>query len=176
MKSPRSGARRLRIVMVAVLLSVAEGGRAWDGGPPVLAPAFGSPEAVTRAALQALAARDVEGLGRLALDETEFRRLVWPRLPSSRPERNLDVAYAWGDLHQKSTGYLRSVVAARGGDRLELVDVRFDGETTDFGTFRVHRRARVRVRAPRGQLLDGRFFGSIIEAGGRFKIFSFVVD
>ena len=70
--------------------------------------------------LTALADEDAEYLAGLALSELEFRTVVWPELPSSRPERGLPFEYVWGDLNQKSTNALRRLVARHGGRRYTL--------------------------------------------------------
>jgi hypothetical protein len=57
-----------------------------------------------------------------------------------------------------------------------VVDVGFDGETTDYGSYRVLRKSRVTLRDAEGRLTTARLFGSIIEQQGRFKVFSYVVD
>ena len=56
-----------------------------------------------------------------------------------------------------------------------MVDVRF-GEATPYRTYTVHRNSTFVVRAPDGQQVDVRLCGSMIEQGGRWKVFSYVVD
>ena len=126
--------------------------------------------------LDALAANDVERLEALALSETEFRTVVWPELPSSRPERGLPFDYAWGDLHQKSNNALRRLIAGQAGRRYQLLAVEFDGESTAYDTYTVHRESRLAVRDEHGAEMQLRFFGSVLERDGEYKVFSFVVD
>jgi hypothetical protein len=131
---------------------------------------------LAEAVLDALARRDAEVLEALALSETEFRKVVWPELPSSRPEVNLPVDYAWRDLNQKSRGHLRALVEGFGGRRLSLVRIEFAGETTRYRTFSVRRKAVV-VAHDGGEAVERfRLFGSVLEQQGRFKLFSYVVD
>ena len=144
--------------------------------PPPLGHAFESPEAVAEAVLGALAEEDGGTLLALALSEMEFRTVVWPELPSSRPERGLPFEYAWGDLHQKSANELRRLLARAGGRRYELLDMTFDGESTPYETFTVHRDSRLKVRDPEGVERDVRLFGSVLQRGREFKLFSYVVD
>ena len=98
-----------------------------------------SPEALARAVLTAFAQGDVATLERLALTENEFRYLVWPQLPASRPERNVPWDYVWKDLQAKSRQQLRARISEWPDGQLELVNVEFTGEKTDYGTYRVHR-------------------------------------
>lgn len=133
-------------------------------------------EGLTRAVLEALSRRDDSALRALALDEDEFRRHVWPELPASRPERNTPFGYVWTDLRTKSDAGLRGILAAHGGRRYQLERVRFTGETTQYDTFVVHRDSMLDVLDETGRRNTLRLFGSVIEKGGGFKVFSYVVD
>ena len=112
----------------------------------------------------------------LPLSETEFRAVVWPELPSSRPDRGLPFDYAWGDLHQKSNNALRRLIAREAGRRYDLLAVEFDGESTPYDTYTVHRESRLVVRGADGTQEQVRLFGSILERSGAYKLFSYVVD
>ncbi|MGE0392498.1 MAG: hypothetical protein AB7I25_02495 [Vicinamibacterales bacterium] len=142
---------------------------------PPLAGARESPEAVVRAVLQALASRDRAALDALVLSEQEFKDHVWPHLPAARPERNLPFSYVWGDLHQKSRQNLSRTVREFGGKRLRLERVSFSGQTAYPGAV-VHREAVVTVTDERGYTSDVRVCGSLIEQGGRWKVFSYVTE
>jgi hypothetical protein len=163
----------MRVFLIAGSLAVLV---ACNPAPPLLEPTFDSPEAVARAVLDGFAARDREGLRRLALSEAEFRQRVWPELPSARPERNLPFSYVWGDLKQKSDASLARLFARYQGRRFELVSVRFDEQKTPYRTYVVHRESVFSVREGEGPAEELRLSGSMIEADGRWKVFSFVVD
>ena len=144
--------------------------------PPPLAHSQDSPEALARAVLSGLERRDVDTLNKLAIDEAEFREHVWPELPAARPERNLPFSYVWGDLHQKSTARLGQTLATHGGKEYTLVSIRFDGGTTPYKSYRVHRDAEITLTDAEGGTQQIRLFGSILVKDGRFKVFSYVVD
>ncbi len=146
------------------------------GAPPPLADTEPSSEALAGAVLDALAAGDADRLAGLALDGQEFRDVVWPELPASRPERGVPVSYAWADLHQKSSNALRRLVARWGGQRFTLLGVAYGGETTDYRTYRVHRETRLRVRDESGRETEMAFYGSTLVRGDEYKVFSYVVD
>ena len=164
----RAAAAGLAAVVAVAAMACAEG--------PTLANTRESPEAVARAVVAGLAARDAEGLRALALSEAEFRDIVWPRLPASRPERNVPWEYAWGDLHGKSEAHLAELLARWQDRGYALVSVAFRGDTTDHGAFRVHRASVLELRDADGRAHTARLFGSMIEMGGRYKAFSYVVD
>lgn len=185
--APRPGVRARRGLVgaglvgagLAALCVLLAGGCGRPAASDALSPlghTFESPEAVARAVLGALAEEDGPTLVALALSEMEFRTVVWPELPSSRPERGLPFEYAWGDLHQKSTNELRRLLARAGGRQYELLEMTFDGESTRYETFTVHRDSRLRVRDAEGAERDVRLFGSVLQRGGEYKLFSYVVD
>ena len=138
--------------------------------------AHASPEALARAVLDAVENRDVEALRTLALNKEEFEEHVWPELPAARPERNLTANYVWGDLQQKSNIMLRAMLAAHGGKRYELTGVRFLGETTAYGSFRVHRESELSVKEDGGDEQKVQLFGSMMEKAGKYKVFSYVTQ
>lgn len=142
--------------------------------PTPLAETRESPRAVAEALLDAVAADDGTTLEALALSEQEFRQHVWPELPAARPERNLPFSYVWGDLRQKSVAGLARTRSAHGGRRYTLEDVRFSGETRYPG-YTVHRDGVLVVKGPDGPH-ELRLCGSMIEQGGRWKVFSYAVD
>jgi hypothetical protein len=142
---------------------------------PPLAHTYQSPSSLASAVLDALARRDRAALEALALNETEFRDHVWTQLPAARPERNLPFSYVWGDLRQKSAQALGAALSREGGKRYELIDVRF-ADATDYRRYRVHRETTLRVRDDSGMERDLRVFGSMLEQGGVWKVFSYVVD
>lgn len=159
-------------VSTALLLLTAAG----CGAPPPLANTHPSSEALAAAVLDALADNDRDRLAALALSGREFRDVVWPELPSSRPERGVPVSYAWADLRQKSSNALRRLVAQRGGRRFTLLGVAYDGETTDYGSYLVHRETRLRLLDEAGREVEMHFYGSTLVRGDEHKVFSFVID
>jgi hypothetical protein len=146
------------------------------GSRVTLSHTLDSPEAVAGAVLSGLQQRDLNGLSALALTEQEFRELVWPKLPTSRPERNVPWDYVWKDLHSKSRLQLQARLNEFRDRGYQVVSIRFTGETTDYDTFRVHRASALTLRDRDGHDSTARLFGSVVEQGGRFKVFSYVVD
>jgi len=140
-----------------------------------LADTRASAAAVAEAVIAAVTAGDSAALASLALSEQEFREHVWPELPAARPERNLPFSYVWGDLHQKSDTSLAATLAKYRGQRLSLVEVRH-GDMTRYESYTVYRDSVFVVRTAEGDTEDVRLCGSMVEQGGRWKVFSYVND
>lgn len=174
MDACRGRTRVLRRIIPALLVSIAFAGcRDWNR--PALAGTHASAPAVAEAVLLALRDRNIDALRALALSESEFRDHVWPELPASRPERNLPFSYVWGQLRQRSEGSLARLLAEHGGRAYTLVRANH-GETTRYETFVVHRETRLTVRGADGAEQTLLAYGSVLEKGGQFKVFSYVVD
>jgi hypothetical protein len=171
-----AGIRVCRFVLNLALLASFGAGACQTGPSPSLVNTFESPEAVAKAVVRGLAEGNLEGLRSLALNEAEFRDLVWPKLPASRPERNLPLDYVWKDLAAKSDANLRARLAGWKDRGFTLVSLEFKGGTEAYGTFSVHRETVLLLRDRDAVEQTGRLFGSIIEHKGRFKVFSYVVD
>ncbi len=135
-----------------------------------------SPRAVAAAVLEGLNRKDLIALERLAVTEDEFHYLVWPKQPAARPGRNIPWDYAWNDLASKSRLQLRGRIREWPDQGFTLVDVSFEGETTDYHTYRIRRKSVLTLRDRDGHEVRERVFGSLIDQAGRFKVFSYVVD
>ncbi|MFO7694429.1 MAG: hypothetical protein R6V57_15190 [Vicinamibacterales bacterium] len=172
------GSRRFCPGAITAIAAVALVVASACAGPraPGFAATFESPEALAAAVLEGVERRDAVRLRELALSEHEFRKWVWPRLPAGRPEVNMPFDYFWKDLSLKSEASLASTVAEFGGRRLTLRRIEFGGETSDYGPFKVSREARLTVADSQGLERRIQVCGSMIEAGGRWKVFSYVVD
>lgn len=166
--------RRFRSASVVAALVMIAAGTACSPVPPLLH-TFPSSSALASSVLDAVARKDRARLDLLAINEQEFRDHVWPKLPASRPERNLPLSYVWGDLRQKSNTALAATLARYGGQPYSLVAIDF-AEQTDYGTYRVHRDGTLRVRDANGTETALRVFGSMLEMHGAWKIFSYVTD
>lgn len=140
-----------------------------------LTPSYGSKDAAVTAFLQALAARDKDALAQQVVNQNEFLKHIWPALPASRPDVGMPAERAWADQAQRNAGHMAQLLSEHGGRRYELVAASFDGTATPYGAFTIHPNTRLDIRGDSG-VREIRLFGSMIESGGRWKIYSFVVD
>lgn len=140
-----------------------------------LTPSYDSKDAAAQAVLDALWTRDAAQLSRLVVSQSEFLKHIWPALPASRPDVGMPADRAWADQAQKNHGFSTQLMDEHGGRRYELVAVSFEGAGVEYDGFTVHPKTRLDVRDA-GVVREVRLFGSMIESGGRWKIYSFVVD
>jgi hypothetical protein len=131
---------------------------------------------LAQAVADALYARDRPRLETLALSEAEFRHHIWPKLPASRPEVGMPTDYVWADTSAKSRAYLLKALDEYGGRRMTVEEVTFDRRPTDYGSFRVYPEAHLRLRDGQGLVTSARLFGSMVESGGSWKVYSYIVD
>lgn len=166
--------RRVRQILL-MLLALGTGACGTSAAPVPLFPAYDSKDAAVEAFLRGLAARDRTTLAGLAVSKNEFLKYIWPALPASRPDVGMPADRAWADQAQRNAAYLSETLAGHGGREYRLLAVTFAGGTTDYGAYQIHRETTLDVRGPNGPATV-RLFGSLVESGGRWKIYSFVVD
>lgn len=166
--------RVLQVLRVLLILSLT-GACARSAAPVPLSSSFDTKEAAAQAALDAVWTRDSAALGRLSITQTEFQKHIWPQLPASAPDVGMPVDRAWADHLMKDDGFRAQLITEHSGRRLMLESIRFNGRPTTYGSFTIHPDTRVTV-FDRDQRLELRLWGSMIESGGRWKIYSFIVD
>lgn len=121
---------------------------------------------------------DPELLRAMAVDETEFRDLVWPTLDlAKRPKSNFTWEFVWSQHQIKHEKCLLRTSHDYAGQHIDVVAVSFNGRTTDHGTFKIHRDSEVEIVRPDGTREQVSLFGSLLETDdGRYKIYSFIND
>jgi hypothetical protein len=121
---------------------------------------------------------DPELLRGMAVDEAEFRDLVWPTLDIAKaPKSNFTWEFVWSQHQIKHEKCLLRTSHDYAGQRFDIVAVSFNGRTTDHGTFKIHRDSEVEIVRPDGTRERVSLFGSLLETvDGRYKIYSFIND
>ena len=128
-------------------------------------------ELMTRV-LEALASADATALDALRLTEEEHREILWPADPGRASGAPLDLA--WDMLDRRSRSGVHKAIAELGGQTLTFTGVEFARGTEPRGSYVLHRGPVLHVRdASRGESLELRFLGSVIERDGQWKLVSF---
>ncbi|MBK6422153.1 MAG: hypothetical protein IPI38_14870 [Gemmatimonadetes bacterium] len=133
-------------------------------------------EALVRAFLDAVAARDSATLASLRLSRAEFAWLYYPTNPQALPPYDLDPATYWLTHHAQDGKGLHNVLERLGGRPLEFVGERCEGEASRQGENRVYGPCLVRLRTGHADTSEGRVFGLVIERRGRWKFVSYAND
>lgn len=168
------GRRAAGAALAACLLAAVSGcGGEASAGPP-LTHSYGSPEALAKGVLDAIAADDAEAMERILVTREEHRELLWPQLPESD---DMPFGGAWQMSEASSRKARRNVLASFGGTRFELVSLEFTRPPERYDGFTVHFGADLRVRRPS----DGRVGGLdvldvVVERDGRWKALDFDDD
>ena len=131
-----------------------------------------SRDALVRAFVGALAARDTARLARLALDRNEFAYLYYPTAPQGLPPYDLPPDLMWFTLQTGSDKGLQRALEAGGGRTLRLASYRCDPAPSREGENLVWGPCVVRYRMD-GRVREARLFGLILERQGRFKFVSY---
>ena len=139
-----------------------------------LSPLFPSLDDLAREFLAALAAKDEARLREISISREEFRDVIWPVQPVARADSGITEQWAWDHYVLRYETGLRRLLMDHGGKEFRLVRVGFTGETEDFGSYTVHNHSFLVVMEPDGRELQDRFFGSVLEQNGGYKIYGYV--
>lgn len=128
-------------------------------------------EALGRAVCGALHRESPDSMFKLCLNADEFRIILWPEFPQSRPVTGL----VWSDGWQVLQGRLNggSIAFARdfGGHVYTLVKVE-SSATKNYKNFKLHNGIVIVAKDDEGKTHRFPFIRSIAERKGRFKIYS----
>ena len=166
----------IRFILVGVLLLTSGCTSALMSSKPLaLSNARPSADVLAAEFLDRLAAKDFDGLVGLRLTKDEFCSGVWPELPAAEDER-IPCDWVWQQATIRSNAGLRDLSGEHGGARYRFVSMRFAGAPEKHGSFTVLKDPRVTVTDETGATRELRLFGSMIESGGQYKLFSFVLE
>lgn len=137
-----------------------------SGGAP-------SRDALIAAFAGALERRDTAALADLVLSRAEFAWLYYPTNPQARPPYDLAPDLMWFLLRNTSEKGARRLLGERAGVPLNVVGHRCDPATSREGRNTVTGPCIVRRLTARGDTIEERLFGLILERGGRHKFVSY---
>jgi hypothetical protein len=132
-----------------------------------------SREALVRQLLRAVALRDTTALRAALVTRAEFAHLVFPMHRLSRPPYAIDPALLWMHVQMASERGAIELLAQHGGSSMRYVSHECGREPEVLGSGRIWRDCEVRWTGDQGATHRARFFGSIIDRDGRFKILGY---
>jgi hypothetical protein len=147
---------------------------------PALDITYSSLEEMVTAALDALEREDADALRRLAITRDEFDRVVWPGLEVAQLDPPWPQDFVWSQHEMRHENGLRRALKLFGGHQLDYRGLEFTGTTSEHdtgnGSYTIHRDSLLELATADGETVTARIFGSVIVVGGRYKIYSFIVD
>ena len=129
-------------------------------------------EALGRAVCGALHGDTPDSLLRLCVSEDEFRDILWPEFPQSRPATGLRWDDAWPVLWGRLNGGSVSAVREHGSRVYTLLRVEQAAPTVEYRNFKLHPGFVIVARDDEGQERRFDWIRSVAERKRRFKIYS----
>jgi hypothetical protein len=125
-----------------------------------------------RRVCRALHHDDLDSLAMLCVTEDEFRDILWPEFPQSRPATGLTWQDGWSSLSLRLRGGCRGAIADFGGSYYEFL--RFEGpdSTARYRNFKLYSRLVLVARRDTGEIQRFTWLRSVAERRGLFKIYS----
>lgn len=133
-----------------------------------------SPEALARAALDAIEAGDETRLAALLITRDEYETLLWPALPD---RHQMPFDFAWSYTAPRSRSARKQVLSRYEGVPLELERVELGAEVERYEGFALYRRSRMWVRrTDTGEIGMLPVMDTLLEMEGGWKFMNFVDD
>ena len=143
--------------------------------PTALEHGEASRDALVERFVRAIEAADTTDLRRMVMSRAEFAHLYYPGSAYTRRPTRQEADLAWFlHLNDSQKGVSRAL-ARYGTEPLNLLGYECAAEPRREGRNVVWHGCHLRI-APRGDTLDLRLFGSILERDGRFKLYSYAND
>ena len=135
-----------------------------------------TPQEAAQTFLEALQEGDEYAIREMALTREEFEKYVWPDIPASRPGTNLTVDFVWRQMAMRSYSQMESLIRRNKGKHYTLVRLEARKGVWEYPSFRLHKDTWLVVRDESGQQRKVKFFTSVMEVQGEFKIYSYNVS
>ena len=143
---------------------------------PSMAQSTGTAEDVLRQAMSALAANDQPALNRLSIDQSEFKKYVWPALAVQMSGSNTNADKYYATYQKVSQVGITETNTALAGKKWEVVKVNLGPPQRKSKDFQLFGAPSVILRDESGQEQTMRLVGGLLERGGAYKVTSYYVS
>lgn len=130
-------------------------------------------DALVRAFLRAVEARDTVALRRLVLSRAEFAYLYYPTSAQGLPPYSLSPDLYWFMTVEQSNRGAHTLLTELGGKHLPYAGYRCGGDSTVEGENTLWGPCLIQTVQRGGDTLSQRLFGPIVARGGRYKFLSY---
>ena len=128
-------------------------------------------KALGEAVLGAFHAESADSMLRLGVTADEFRDILWPEFPQSRPATGLHWDDAWPVLYGRLNGGSIASIREFGGHHYTLLRVE-TAAVVPYKNFKLHNGITIVARDDEGREVRYTTLRSVAERRGRFKIYS----
>ncbi len=134
-----------------------------------------SAEGFVKEVVAAIGNRDQAALGKLAIDQAEFKRYIWPSIARRVSGGNMN-ADKYFTVYQKSSQVgMTEGMESLGGHRWEVVKISAEPGAKGKG-YQVYNAPVITLRDDGGKETSLRFIGGMLERDGAFKVTTFYVS
>ena len=125
-----------------------------------------------RAVCRALYYEKLDSLFVLCVRNDEFKDILWPEFPQSRPATGITAGDGWMFLEARLHGGASNALSQYGGKHWNFVRFERYDSTQVFKNFKLHKGLVLWARSDDGQLERMTWFRAAVERKGRFKVYS----
>lgn len=136
---------------------------------PIWEDSLDSPGQLGLAVVDALNNKDTEKLNRLRVQREDYLDWIWPAFPES----HFPGDFAWSNLNKKCNIGMKKWIARYGGQNLEFVAIRFDGDTETYKGFQLLRGTVLMLKNAAGEKGELKILGSVVVKNGNYKLLSY---
>jgi hypothetical protein len=115
--------------------------------------------------------QSLDSLMKLCVNSKEFREILWPEFPNSRPATGMTWDFAWMTTFSRLHGGCAQACRDYGGHVYQLISVRADS-AMQYKNFKLYSRIKMKVKSDEGDTLEWRWMRSVAVRKGRYKIYS----
>jgi hypothetical protein len=130
-----------------------------------------SAEELARSILMNLNYDDRRGLHELRVTYDEFRDILWPEFPQSRPATNIQANDAWFFLTRTCSSAVNGALDEWYGHDLVFSDLSFDGGLIRYTNFNMYSGVRIHAILPPGEEVEVIFAHTFAERSGVWKVY-----
>jgi hypothetical protein len=143
---------------------------------PSMAQSNGSVEEVIQQAVSALASNDRPALNKLSIDQSEFKKYMWPAFATQMSGSNTSADKYYPTFQKVSQAGITETSAMLAGKKWELVKVSLEQVQRKGKGFRVLGPPLVILRDESGQEKTVKVVGGLLERDGTYKVTSYYVS
>ena len=129
-------------------------------------------EGLARLVCRALHQDDPDSMAALCVNSAEFRTILWPEFPQSRPATGLHWDDGWTILYGRLNGGCVSSTREYGSHYYTFLRIERTAKTVAYKNFKLHNGITIVAKDDEGAIQRFTFIRSIAERKGRFKIYS----